>query len=129
MSNCSCGKTSCGCDDRGPCEAVNCDRDLGGDCCIKIVQYLIVSAVQGIQDNERVVVSPQTVAFSDHMTEDGFVSWVVAKHADELKHVDKKYLRVPFCVFGRTPVAGIDLQETQVAVLADIAKTLKENNS
>jgi hypothetical protein len=125
--SCSCGRTPCCCGEPGSCNPVSCDRDLSGECCVKVVQYVIVSAMQGVQDNERILVS-DSIAFSDDMTEDGFVSWIIARHCDEtkLKCVDKKALRVLYCVFGRTPVMGIDLQEAQVAILADIAHTLKK---
>lgn len=125
---CNCGTVPCSCGDRGPCNPVSCDRDLSGECCVKVVQYLVVSARQGVQYNERILVGPNAIAFSDDMTEDGFVSWVIAKHADELRDVDKKALRVMYCVFGRTPVMGVDLQEAQVAILADIAHTLKRDD-
>jgi len=127
--NCSCGTQPCSCGQRGPCRPVVNDKDLSQECCVKVVQYVIVSAVQGVQDNERILVGPKTIAFSDDMTEDGFVSWVVALNADEICHVDKKALRVLYGVFGRTPVMGIDLQEAQVAILADIAHTLKGGES
>jgi hypothetical protein len=127
MSNypCSCGTEPCSCGARGACNPVICDRDLSGECCVKVVQYVVVSALQGVQDNNRILVGPETIAFSDDMTDDGFVSWVIALNADKLRHVDKKALRVMFCVFGRTPVMGVDLQEAQVAILANIAHTLK----
>ena len=123
-----CGQNRCCCDAPGPCDPVEVDQDLSEDCCVKVVQYLIVSTLQGIEDDERICVQPSTVAFSNSMTSDGFVSWVIAEHCDELKHCNSKYLQVVYSVLGRYSVACIDLQEAQVAILGSIAETLKDGS-
>lgn len=118
---CSCGSSTV------DCPQVSGDRGLGGRCCVKVVQYTIVSARSGIYGSDRIIVEPTTIAFSDDMDESGFTAWVIAQHPAEIAAVpepERRYIRVAYQVFARFAEEQPNYCESQVAALWDIARRL-----
>ena len=125
--NC-CGSDYCSCGSSNvECPPVTGDKGLGGRCCVKVVQYTVVSARSGPKGSDRIIVQPTTIAFSDDMDDAAFTAWVIAEHPDEIKTVppgDRRYLRVAYQVFARFAEEEPNYCQEQVAALWDIARKL-----
>ena len=118
---CSCGSSSI------VCLLVTSDKGLGGRCCVKVVQYVVVSARSGARGSNRIIVDPTTIAFSDDLDESSFTAWVISEHPEEIRRVppeDRRYLRVAYQVFARFAEEEPNYCQEQVAALWDIAHKL-----
>lgn len=108
---------------------MSCDTDLSGKD-LKIVEYTIVSVNPNIQDdNERILQGTRTIATSDDMNDTDFTAWVIAlfiqKHPDRVRHQDKQYLRVCYCVQCRMTMPEVNYQKKQADALDRINATLE----
>lgn len=125
--NC-CGSDYCSCETSIECSQVTSDRGLGGRCCVKVVQYTVLSARSGVDDNDRIIVGPTTIAFSDDLDESSFTAWVISENGTEIERKvaprDRKYLRVAYQVFARFAEEEPNYSQEQVAALWDIARRL-----
>lgn len=126
--NC-CGNDYCSCGSSNvECPPVSGDKGLGGRCCVKVVQYTIVSARSGPRGSDRIIVEPTTMAFSDDLDDAGFSAWVIAKHGREIDNKvppeERRYLRVAYQVFARFAEEQPDYCEAQVWQLERIANAL-----
>ncbi len=104
------------------------DRNLSGDD-LKVVEYSILSVKPEMKDEKRIYTGPKLVSFSDDMTPEDFVTWVVAmyvqKHPEKVHHKDKKYLRVCWRVLCRFAIDDPDYEANQAKSLQEISDTLK----
>ena len=108
---------------------MSCDTDLSGKD-LKIVEYTIVTVNPNIQDdNERILQGTRTIATSDDMNDTDFTAWVIAlfiqKHPDRVRHQDKQYLRVCYCVQCRMTMPEVNYQKKQADALDRINATLE----
>ena len=110
------------------------DRNLSGND-LKVVEYSIVSVKPELRDDHRLLTGhhPYLISFTDDMTGEDFVTWIVASYlqtpegiAKKVQHKDKKYLRVCWRVMCRFSIEDTDYQEKQADYLKDISQTLKE---
>lgn len=129
----SCDSGYCSCQSSNiVCPPVTSDKSLGGRCCVKVVQYVVISARSNMNDNNRIIIEPKTIAFSDDMTDADFTAWVIAENCAEINRKvppgDRKYLRVAYQVFARFAEEQRNLQEEQVAALWDIARKLPNDD-
>ncbi|MES1241638.1 MAG: hypothetical protein ABUT39_08460 [Acidobacteriota bacterium] len=106
----------------------DCGRDqCGNDSCeIKLYEYYILSVKP---DHERVVVGPRHVVITSEMSNESFAAYVIAtfyqeQGHEELKHDEKKYLRVCSRIACTLPKERPKYQRDQVSILADIRDIL-----
>ena len=104
-----------------------CDTNLSGDD-LKIVEYSIVNINPDIKDAQRILFGPATIAFTDDMTGEEFAAWVIAlfvqDYPNKVRHDDKKYLRVCYCVHCRFKIEQAETEKEQVEVLKEIRDEL-----
>lgn len=109
---------------------MSCDKDLSGTD-LKIIEYSIVTVDPNTSDCDRIIQKTQTVATTDDMDENGFIAWVIAKYFQEpdhrkIRHEEKQYLRVCYCVQCRFTIPDLNYQKQQSNRLRDINETLRE---
>jgi hypothetical protein len=106
-----------------------CTNDLSGCDVLKVISYSIVSVDPYIKDVERVVVTGQTVATTDDLTEADFTAWAIAKSQREYPEKFKcripKYLRVCYSVNCRLNMPCTDYQKEQVDALRAINRSIR----
>ncbi len=107
----------------------SCDQDLSG-CELKVVQYTIVSVDPYMQDCDRILAGPMTIATADDMSDADFTAYVIALYLQEdpppkIPHCDKQYLRICFCVQCRLTMPCPDYEKQQVDALRQIARKIQ----
>lgn len=105
-----------------------CDKDLSGTD-LKVVEYSIVSVSPNIQHDELRLIYSDTITTTEDMNDADFATWVIAmyiqKHPDRIRHDQKQYLRVCYCVQCRFSIPEVNYQKKQADALDRINLTLE----
>jgi len=107
------------------------DQCCEENCEVRLYEYYILSVKR---DHEKVITGPKTVLITTNMSDANFAGYVIAlfcqdpdeeKARRELKHDDKKYLRVCARLVCTFPKECASYQKDEVAVLKEIRDALK----
>lgn len=102
------------------------DNNLENDR-VKLVQYSIVSVKRGAED----ILDRGEVIVTDEMSAEAFATWRVAVYLQtpghrDVKHEDKKYLRVYNNVLDSWPRESLQYEEQQLDVLRGIEHAIRD---
>lgn len=87
---------------------------------VKLIGFSIVSVRRG---HEKLVTAGSTVV-AGPMSQESFVSWMIAKHGDSIDKEQEKYLRVHYTIARRWPREPLDFEENQLKTLDGIRRVL-----